>query len=130
MLPSTVKTVPGTNEIIDLKLHESQGLVKTMKKTQLIGINQLDERVEVLAFNIKKTTCIALVKYLGGDPFMYKLHSQSAKPLAEGSQKDPDKFGFVFPNEGIFLNKTDQSRYGHSIWDVFLGGDKVISSRL
>ena len=75
MLPPTVKTVPGASDIIDLKLHESQRLVKTIKKTHLIGIDQLDETVEVLAFNIKKITCVALFKCVDGDPLMCRLHS-------------------------------------------------------
>ena len=75
----------------------------------------MDETVEVLAFNIKKITCVALFKCVDGDPLMCRLHSESAKILAERSQKDPDEFRFFFPNEGIFLKKTDQSRYGHSV---------------
>ena len=83
MLPPTIKAVLDKTRIVDLRLHSSMELIKRSKKVHLVKLDKLlGKVVEILAFKIKRTTGVALVKYGNKEPLLCKLHSQAAKLLA------------------------------------------------
>ena len=115
MLPPTTRVVPHKTGIVGMKTHEAKRLIETPKKTHLPPIDAAAVGiVEVLAFRVEKTICIALIKPTtdAASPFLCKLHTQPARLLVSRFKQEPDDYGYVF------LKCIGETKFELVIWSL------------